>query len=173
MVASRNDHDWLGTGSYFWEANPRRGLEFAQMLQRWRKRNDMLPEIKEPFVVGAVIELGLCLDLTTATGIQAISAMYKSFSEVCRTAKIPVPENEGGNDMLFRRLDCAVINHLHEVRQKESLPSFDTVKGVFIEGDRIYPNSGFFEKTHIQIAVRNPQCIKGVFRVPPDQLTTP
>ena len=32
------------------------------------------------------------------------------------------------------------------------------------------PSSGFYEKTHIQIAVRNPDCIKGIFRVPQTQL---
>src|SRR5271155_2352654 len=26
---SDNDYDWLGPGIYFWEANPRRALEFA------------------------------------------------------------------------------------------------------------------------------------------------
>jgi hypothetical protein len=41
---------------------------------------------------------------------------------------------------------------------------------VFIEGAPIYEGSGFFEKTHIQIAVCNPDCIKGVFRVPDAQL---
>lgn len=42
---------------------------------------------------------------------------------------------------------------------------FDTVKGVFVEGEQAYPGSGFSDKTHIQIAVRNPKMIKGVFRV--------
>jgi hypothetical protein len=27
---SNNDYDWLGPGIYFWEANPLRGLEFAE-----------------------------------------------------------------------------------------------------------------------------------------------
>lgn len=30
---SNNDYDWLG-GVYFWEANPRRGLEWARELKR-------------------------------------------------------------------------------------------------------------------------------------------
>jgi hypothetical protein len=60
---------------------------------------------------------------------------------------------------------------LHEVRVAANLEPFDTVRGVFIEGRRIYPDSGFFEKTHVQICVRNLACIKGVFRVPDDQLT--
>jgi len=42
----------------------------------------------------------------------------------------------------------------------------DSVKGVFTEGKLLYPDSGFDEKTHTQIVVRNPHCIKGVFRAP-------
>ena len=41
----------------------------------------------------------------------------------------------------------------------------NSVKGVFVEGDPIYETAGFYEKTHIQICVRNADCIKGVFRV--------
>jgi hypothetical protein len=33
----------------------------------------------------------------------------------------------------------------------------------FYEGDELYPNAGFREKDHIQICVRNPNCIKGFF----------
>jgi hypothetical protein len=34
---SKNDYDWLGSGTYFWEANPARGLEFAYELQKRRR----------------------------------------------------------------------------------------------------------------------------------------
>jgi len=40
---------------------------------------------------------------------------------------------------------------------------FDSVRGMFIEGSTLYPKSGFREKNHIQIAIRNPNCIKGFF----------
>lgn len=45
----------------------------------------------------------------------------------------------------------------------QELEPSDSIRGAFIEGKRIYPNSGFYEKTHIQICVRNPNCIKGYF----------
>jgi len=63
-----------------------------------------------------------------------------------------------------------VINHLHKVREAALLPAFQTVKAVFIEGNRIYDDAGFFEKTHIQICVRDKFCIKGVFRVSDEYL---
>ena len=117
-----------------------------------------------------MIELGYCLDLTTSTGIQAVASAHADFVGYCSKAGVQVPINTLGHDLLLRKLDCAVINHLHQVRESGSLPGFDTVRGVFIEGGRIYPNSGFFEKTHIQLCVRNLDCIKGVFRVPDKQL---
>ena len=58
---------------------------------------------------------------------------------------------------------------LHAIYEQDG-DSIDTVRGVFTEGKAIYPGSAFDEKTHIQIAVRNPECIKGVFRVPKTQL---
>jgi hypothetical protein len=170
FVTSENDYDWLGSGIYFWEANPRRGLEFAHELARWRKGKPS--EIKVPYVVGAAIDLGFCLDLMSSNGIQAVASMHTDFLAYCARANAEVPSNSGGQGLRFRKLDCAVINHLHQVRAAADLQPFDTVRGVFIEGNRIYRDSGFFEKTHVQICVRNLACIKGVFRVPDDQLAT-
>ena len=45
----------------------------------------------------------------------------------------------------------------------EHLEPFDTVRGLFVEGQRAYPGGGFFRKTHTQIAVRSDHCIKGIF----------
>ena len=41
--------------------------------------------------------------------------------------------------------------------------AYDSVRGVFWEGDDLYPGAGFKEKNHIQIAIINPNCIKGFF----------
>lgn len=160
---SRNDYDWLGSGIYFWEANPVRRLEFAS---EWASRG----KIDDPYVIGAVVELGYCLDVTTSAGAAAIVAAYEDFILYCEIAGTEIPQNRGGDDRLLRNLDCAVVNHLHKVIEADNKPPFDTVKGVFIEGGPIYENSGFYGKTHIQLCVRNRSCIKGVFRVSDDQL---
>ena len=160
---SNNDYDWLGPGIYFWEANPQRGLEFAKEAS---KREPL--RISNPFVIGAVIELGLCLDLTTSIGLEWVRIAYDSLVHVARAAALDLPSNSGDN--LTRNLDCAVIRRLHTILDAQKLPPIDTLKGVFTEGQPVYPGAGFREKTHIQIAVSNPRCIKGVFRVPSDQL---
>ena len=167
--ASENVHDWLGWGIYFWESNPLRGLEFARELERRRKGKPNA--IKEPGVVGAVIDLGFCLDLVSSTGISAVKAAHTDFQAYMEEAGEPLPENSLGNDLLLRKLDCAVVNHLHGVRARANLAPYESVRGIFFEGDRIYPTSGFFEKTHIQLCIRDPKRIKGVFRVSEDLLT--
>jgi len=52
------------------------------------------------------------------------------------------------------------------VIKRDKGKAFDSVRGVFLAGKRIYNTSGFYEKTHIQICVRNLSNIKGLFRVP-------
>jgi len=163
FTISANDYDWLGEGIYFWEANPLRGLEFA-------KERHARDEIDIPTVIGAAIELGYCLDLMTSTGAQAVVLAFADFRAYCESAKVELPSNRLGPDRLLRKLDCAVVNHLHGIRSKADLPAFDTVRGSFQEGGELYTGSGFSKKSHIQVCVRNLACIKGVFRVSSTQL---
>jgi hypothetical protein len=162
--ASENDYDWLGSGVYFWEANPDRALDWARQQTGLRLRNQ--EGLEEPFVVGAVIDPGFCPDLVSSNGLQAIATAYGDFEAVLSASGGRLPENSEGADHLLRKLDCAVINYTHGIRAKSEEIPFDSVRGVFIKGDSIYKNSGFYRKTHIQICVRNPEMIKGVFRVP-------
>lgn len=161
--SSNNDYDWLGPGIYLWESNPRRGLDWASESVRRKSSN-----IKIPAVVGAVIDLGRCLDFTTVAGIELARIAYDSLKDVTEKAGLSLPQNS--KDRLRRNLDCAVVRRLHSVLEAMKEPPMDTVRGVFTEGEPIYPGAGFDRKTHIQIAVRNPECIKGVFRVSPTQL---
>jgi hypothetical protein len=123
-------------------------------------------KVGKPYVVGAVIDCGYCLDLFSSTGIEAVHRAYEDFAEVCRAAKVEMPKNVLGPDLLLRRLDCAVIKHLHDLLEKSGQRPFDTVRGVFREGPPIYENSGFFQKTHIQVTVINVSCIKGISEFP-------
>jgi hypothetical protein len=157
---SKNSYDWLGTGIYFWEANPARALEYVREAQV-RKKLDA----NDVAVVGAVIDLGFCLDLLSSKSISLVLQAYRGFHSLVSMSGQTMPTNRGGSDLLLRDLDCAVLNYLHESRKEEREIGFDTVRGVFIEGSALYPGSGFFEKSHIQICVRRSIQIKGVFRV--------
>ena len=55
---SNNNYDWLGKGIYFWENNYERAVQYAKEDSKRTKSS-----IKEPFVLGAAIDSGNCLDL--------------------------------------------------------------------------------------------------------------
>lgn len=161
---SKNDYDWLGPGIYFWEANPKRGLTFAEEAAA-RSGAAM----SAPAVVGAVVEPRLSLDLTSAAGIAQVRTAYSWLMRFGALQGRSLPEN--GPHPGIRKLDCAVIGAIHDIRQENGFPPVDTIKGVFIEGEPVYPTAGFYDRTHSQICVRNLDCIKGVFRVPDHFLT--
>jgi hypothetical protein len=164
--SSDNDYDWLGPGVYFWEANPLRGLDWARE-QAKRKRS----HIKDPYVVGAVVDLGNCLGLSTAWGIAMIRKAHAVLVESAMASGLSLPTNSA--EGFIRKLDCAVIRRVHTIIDESgALEPFDSVRGIFIEGRPAYEGAAFAEKTHIQIAVRNLECLKGVFRVPKTYLST-
>jgi hypothetical protein len=155
------EYHWLGAGVYFWEEDPLRALEWAQSKQARQACDD-------PFVVGAVIDLGRCLDFHHRDHLQLLRDTYKAFVRERQELSLKLPTNRPAkNDQrdvkVLRYLDHAVIETLHRVYEKAGLPPFDTVRGTFSEGDGVFPGSGILELTHSQIAVRNVDCIKGVF----------
>ena len=155
---SLNTYDWLGNGIYFWEQN----LERAK---QWAKNKFG----KEGAVIGAVIDLGYCLNLMDNNYVPLLKQGYELLKIKCESLGDELPTNRLGKDKLLRDLDCAVIEEIHDYKRilydcndSEGIP-FDSVRGLFIEGNPIYEGSELYEKTHIQICVRNPNCIKGYF----------
>ena len=157
LKESLNSYDWLGNGIYFWESNLTRAREWGE-----RKYG------KNSAVIGAVIDLGRCLNLTDSASERILKNWYQALADKCKLAGIDIPKNRESNkskDILLRDLDCAVIQQVQELYRSddESERAFDSIRGVFIEGDEPYPGSAFQSKTHIQICVCNPNCIKGYF----------
>ena len=107
--------------------------------------------------------MGLCLNLSDYGCTQALGKAYDLLKYESENAEIELPQNSGKNNKPLRRLDCAVIERFHKMNSALNRREYDSVRGIFVEGNAIYPNSGIFAKTHIQICVRNPNCIKGYF----------
>lgn len=161
LLKSDKDYDWLGPGVYFWESDPVRAWE-------WADHRVDLKSIDTAFVIGAAIDLGNCLDLLSRQSLELLAQSYGQLVELVRAAKDgrELPKNGGKDgDKLLRYLDCAVIRLLHSALAQQDEPAFDTVRGLFTEGEALYPGSGFKAKTHVQIAVCTPGSIKGYFRV--------
>lgn len=107
------------------------------------------------------------LNLTDSGSSEHLKRGYSILKTRCDLAGISLPENKKsskGSDVLLRDLDCAVIQQIHDYNNQKKLPKFDSVRGVFVEGEPPYPGAEFREKTHVQICVVNPNCIKAVFR---------
>jgi len=163
LKASDNDYDWLGTGIYFWENSARRAVGWADSV-RSNPRSSRA-KVEEPFVIGAIIDLGLCLDLLEAESIAVVSTGYEGLLEGAAAAGMAIPANKKtAGELVVRRLDCAVINYVHLLREESGEPAFDTVRAPFIEGPPLYANAGFHAQTHVQICVPHPRQIIGYFR---------
>jgi hypothetical protein len=185
LLPSENDNDWLGRGIYFWEYGPDRAWEWARErytrlvkppdapFSDWYSQ-DARPGVglrpNPPAVVGGVIQLGNCFDLCDTRFTDQLADLASLFVGFVRANNLPLPRN-GGKDLGSRRFDCAVINFaLKEIEEQQGI-RYDTVRCAFVEGPRIYEDEDvrteLWRKTHIQIAVRNPQCILGTFRPAP------
>lgn len=163
LKLSENEYDWLGSGIYFWENDPVRALEFARQGMQGKVTKGT---IKEPFVIGAVIDLGLCCNLFDQIALRELRRAYDVLAKVYKDFKLPLPQN--GKGQLLRPLDRTIVTLMHDLRTiveagQDPLLPYQTVRAGFVEGAPLYPGTMITEKNHIQIAVRDTSCIKGYF----------
>lgn len=140
---SQNPYDWLGHGIYFWEFAPHRA-------RIWGGKGG---------VVGTVIQLGLCLDLTDVHYTNLLGEEYREVRRARKEQGLAMPRNKGKR----RDLDCLIINEFVASAEREHI-TFQTVRCPFLEGKPVFPGSGILRESHIQVAVRDRSCILGVFR---------
>lgn len=155
---SINDYDWLGTGIYFWEWGLERAYEFANV------QKERGGKVTNPSAIGALIQLGNCLDLTDTRFTRDLAAFFPGWKQATLASGQPLPQNKGGPPFWKGRfLDCAVLNAYVETMALAGV-HFDTVRCAFVEGEPVFEGAGLRMESHIQIAVRNPSCIVGVFK---------
>lgn len=162
-IASENRYDWLGPGIYFWVDSPSRAMAWAEEKKRKRPK-----EMSQPSVLGAFAYPGHCLNLTDFGALAELRVAYEKIKLLLESEGGVLPSNGAKEDgiYLYRPLDCLVIQMVHKLREESGLPACDSVYGIFVEGQDLFPGSGFKVKSHAQIAIRNPECIAGYFRVP-------
>lgn len=152
LEPSRNGCDWLGEGRYLWVNDMIRGKEWGE---------ERKPRLKSPSVVGVIVELGRCLNLSQRESVEAVAAAFqdlrKTYAFQGRLNEFP--KNQGKK----RVLDHRVMEHLHYLREIDGKPPYDTVIGYFAEGDPIYEGGDLRHQNHLQVCVRNPDCILGCF----------
>jgi hypothetical protein len=181
LAPSEEIYDWLGHGIYFWEGSESRAME-------WARSKHERGIIEKPAIIGAIIRLGNCLDLLDDRSIKHVSTTYDILDEEFSKIGKPLPKNRvlDANGISFRReLDCKVIQRLHELNNEsiaaslnlktttgsrnkkliQTHPDFiDSIRGMFPEGDELYPLAGFRASNHIQLCIVNPNCVLGYFK---------
>jgi hypothetical protein len=151
---SQNDFDWLGHGIYFWEHAPARAWRWAE--QKARQTGE------EPAVIGAIIQLGDCFDLTYEKNTANLARAYEFIRASYEETGNALPQNRGTDaDLKGRFLDCLIIN---DYLKKVSEVRYQTVRGAFREGQPAYDGSMIYQETHVQVAVIDASCVLGVFR---------
>lgn len=162
---SNNPYDWLGSGIYFWEHGPDRALDWAKAWLRRKGRDE-----SEAAVLGAIIQLGNCFDLLDVHFTKLLARANRLLIRTLSEEGSELPVNEKPNDVgdvIRRHLDCAVINFALQSAEEESGRAgvlYHVVRGAFEEGGPAFPGACVRERTHIQVAVRDPSCIIGYFK---------
>ncbi|HEY4324466.1 MAG TPA: hypothetical protein VGN20_10785 [Mucilaginibacter sp.] len=157
LKPSTNKWDWLGEGIYFWEEDPARAIHYSEKNALGKQKNKV--RAKTPFVVGAIIEPGNCLNLVEVESVNILTEAYDGLKQLIESSGETMPVNTEQN----RSLDCAVINYIHQVNEEKGLPSYDSIRCAFPEGDPAFPGSKITSLVHIQVCLRNPEQIKGYF----------
>lgn len=157
LIMSENKYDWLGYGIYFWEDNLGRAIAWGKELEKKDKS-------RRTAVIGALIDLGSCLNFANQEYLDDLNKksieVQTELMLLSESEKIKeIPKNKDKS----HELDCFIINNMISEAKNKMDKEFDSVRGIFIEGDPICEGSGFTAQSHIQISIRNPNCIKGYF----------
>jgi len=166
---SKNPYDWLGPGAYFFEGDAERAFMFASASHNNPAKMYTARPIGTPAVVGAILRVQRWLDMTTQEGINEFALAYPALLAGLEATGSPVPKNVAASvddtDVILRKLDNAVFTLIHEIRDFRSPPSpfFQAVRGAFYQGAEVAPKSGFRAGTHVQIALRDNNCVEGWF----------
>jgi hypothetical protein len=164
LTASSNPYDWLGNGAYFWEHGPQRAYDWAVEQRRLSQA-----QVQQPAVLGARIDLGVCLDLLDSANTRLLAEWYIRFRRFVREKGTRMPRNRDAagtrrGDKVLRFRDCAVIDFTLRGLSEIEGTRYQTVRGIFVEGPPAFPGAKIALKSHIQIAVRDLTCITNFFR---------
>jgi hypothetical protein len=140
---SQNEYDWLGDGIYFFQDAPERAWEWAQ--HRWPS---------EPAVLKSRLRLEDCMDLLDSGWSSLLADAYDQFLKRMNRAGLSVPRQTMG----AHRLDRYVINFAVGMLGEAGI-QIRAVRGAFLEGAPVFPNSFLFDRAHVQIAIRDVDLI--------------
>ena len=157
LAPSENDDDWLGHGVYFWEYGPRQALRWAEQRRKSQGWDEPIA------IVASMVRLGFCFDLLDPANVDYLAAVHDLYVKRQAAVGNAVPKNV----LSSKRLDCAVFEYAFAlIKADESSPTADSARAVYVPtgtAKRVWKQSWISHDAHIQLCVRNPDCILGTW----------
>jgi hypothetical protein len=148
FIPSRNSYDWLGKGVYFWQDAPYRAWGWAG---EYCKKNGGDPAVIRSLVKIRRDEFMDLLDYRQDPNWA--KDLRRTHQDLQKKTSIVLPPNKRATG--YHALDRLVFDTLIEDILKPMDVNILAVRACFQEGDEIYSGSAIYNKSHIQIAVRD------------------
>jgi hypothetical protein len=152
---SQNEYDWLGEGVYFWQDAPYRAWDWSCTYTRRKHPQD------EPAVIRSIIQIqrSECMDLldwkSENSWAELLGVVHKSLRK-----HQDLPKQRSGRNVKLHPLDKVIIDYvIDKILAKDGL-KIVAVRAGFEEGKKIFVGSALYEKTHVQVAVRDTRMIQ-------------
>jgi len=139
---SNNSADWLGAGAYFFQDAPSRAKEWART------------HCSDPAVIGVEISLDGCMDLLDTDWWKLFRDVFNAYRLQCLKQGAQFPRQRGK----FHGLDKMIVDLVRD-GQVTIGKEIKSVRGIFKEGDSVYPGSAFNDLDHVQISVNSNDII--------------
>ena len=165
LSMSRNPYDWLGDGIYLFEDDWRHAVYFAQRARDNPARAYTRRPIRQHAVIGVALRIRLWLDMCTQEGIHEYVDAHTDLQNSGTSLRVNRRSQDDDPDLILRPMDRQIINHIHALRRSRGQPSYDAVRSHFVQGSPLLETAGFKRDTHVQLALRNQDCVLGYFMV--------
>ena len=161
FVREGQSGDWLGAGLYFWQDAPNRAWDWAKNIARRDSLAKPTEEMEEYQVMVVRLQTNdHWIDLIEQSSWT--TRFHRAANAMVVGGWLPNQPNaiDPGNlqrPMLHKR-DYAIIELAINLAFADHI-AVDAVRCAFVEGTPVFENSAIFDKTHVQITVRNPDVI--------------
>jgi hypothetical protein len=152
FTPSRNSYDWLGKGVYFWQDAPYRAWNWAG---EYCKKKGGDPAVIRSLVKIRRDEFMDLLDYSQDPNWANYLRRTHQYLQQQTSSVLPPNKRAIG----YHALDRLVLDTLVEDILKPMDINILAVRACFQEGEEIYPGSAIYNKSHIQLAVRDTSSI--------------